>query len=258
LCFTTEKTTATLHHGGDTLTCTYHHKTKIPAISCIKDSKTRTTHIPITSTLTQQPINKVRKRVMCHEPDQATTLAAYNLNLNTSKQELLSLHETYAHADTREIQQQIRNYEIKANRQVATCQIPKCLSCSKNKGKKRSHKQHRRSITHDDSYPGSNTSIYHVDAANVPGYTWQHKGRPTQEIQEFYAIFFTTKHAWYTPRFRNHKPHLKPVVQNATMRNLHNDTKSRSIHIMLTTDHSASKHFKKQLTTKTRNFTSVA
>jgi IS30 family transposase len=26
----------------------------------------------------------------------------------------------------------------------------------------------------------------------------------------------TTKHAWYTPRFKNQKLHLKPVVQNAT------------------------------------------
>jgi hypothetical protein len=42
------------------------------------------------------------------------------------------------------------------------------------------------------------------------------------------------------------------------MRNLHNDAKSQSIHIMPTTDHSDLKHFKKQLTTKTRNFTSVA
>jgi hypothetical protein len=31
----------------------------------------------------------------------------------------------------REIQQQIKNCDIKAPRQVATCQIPKCLSCSK-------------------------------------------------------------------------------------------------------------------------------
>jgi hypothetical protein len=68
----------------------------------------------------------------------------------------------------------------------------------------------------------------------------------------------TTKHAWYIPRFKNKKPHLKPVVQNAIMRNSQNDTKSRSIHIMLTTEHSDLKHFKNQLKTKTRNFTSVA
>jgi hypothetical protein len=76
----------------------------------------------------------------------------------------------------REIQQQIKNCKIKAHRQVATCQIPKCLSCSENKGNKRSHKQQRRSITKDDNHPRSITSIDHVDAANVPGYPWQHKG----------------------------------------------------------------------------------
>jgi hypothetical protein len=103
------------------------------------------------------------------------THAAYHSNLNTSQQELLRLHETYAHADMREIQQQIKNCEIKAHRQVATCHIPKCISCSENKGKKRPHKQHRGSITKDDHHPGSNTSIDHVDVANVPGYTWQHK-----------------------------------------------------------------------------------
>jgi predicted GTPase len=59
------------------------------------------------------------------------------------------------------------------------CHIQKCLSCSENKGKKRSHKQHCRSITQDDNHPGPNTSIDHVYAANVHGYTWQHKGRPT-------------------------------------------------------------------------------
>jgi hypothetical protein len=79
----------------------------------------------------------------------------------------------------REIQQKIKNCEIKAHRQVATCQIPKCLSCSENKGKKRPHKQHRGSITKDESHPGYNTSIDHVEAANIPGYTWQHKVRPT-------------------------------------------------------------------------------
>jgi hypothetical protein len=71
----------------------------------------------------------------------------------------------------REIQQQIKNCEIKAHQQVATCQLPNCHSCSENKGKKRAHKQHHGSITKDDNCPGSNTPIDHVDAANVPGYT---------------------------------------------------------------------------------------
>jgi hypothetical protein len=67
-------------------------------------------------------------------------------------------------------------------------QILKCLSCCESKGKKRSHKKHRRSITQEDGKPGSNTSIDHVDAVNVPGYTWQHKGRPTFKIQKLRAM----------------------------------------------------------------------
>jgi hypothetical protein len=83
-----------------------------------------------------------------------------------------------------EIQQHIRNCEIKANRQVATCQIPQCLKCSEKKGKKRSHKQHRGSITQDDNYPGSNTSIDHVDEANAPPLHLAAQGTAhAQEIQ---------------------------------------------------------------------------
>jgi hypothetical protein len=178
-CFMTEETTATLFHGGDTFTCAYHPKTKISTLSCITDNKIRTPHVQSASTLAQQPSNKGRKRVIFLEPDHTITPAAYASNLNTSQQELLRLHETDTHTDMKEIQQKIKNCEIKANRRVSTCHIPKGLSCSENKGKKRSHKQHRGSITQNDNHPGSNTSIYHVDAANVPGYTWQHKGRPT-------------------------------------------------------------------------------
>jgi hypothetical protein len=114
-CFTTEEATATLYHGGDKFTCVYHPKTKIPTLSCITDSKTQKTHIPTTSTLAQQPSNKGRKRVIFHDDKQQYTPAAYHSNLNTSQQELLRLHETYAHADMREIQQQIKNCEIKAH-----------------------------------------------------------------------------------------------------------------------------------------------
>jgi hypothetical protein len=71
-----------------------------------------------------------------HYTHQITTPTAYNSNLNTAQQELLRLHETYTHADMKEIQQQIKNCDLKANRQVATCQIPKCLSCSKKKARK--------------------------------------------------------------------------------------------------------------------------
>jgi hypothetical protein len=187
-CFTTEETTATLFHGGGTFTYDYHPKTKIPTLCCITDKNKNTKCIQSASTLAQQPRNKGRKRVIFNETDNATTPAVYVSNLNTSQQEL-RLHETYAHADVKEIQHQIKNFKIKANRKVATCDIPTCISWSENKGKKRSHKKHRGSITQNDSHPGSNTLIDHVDADNVPGYTWQHKGRPTlKTYKKFHAI----------------------------------------------------------------------
>jgi hypothetical protein len=204
-CFTTEETTATLYHGGDTFTCDYHTKTKIPTLSCITDSKTKKTHIPTTSTLSQQPSNKGRKRVIFHDDKQQCTHAAYHSNIITSQQELLRLHETYAQADMREIQQQIVNCEIKAHRQVSTCQTPKCLSCSENKGKKISHKQHRGSITKDDNHLGSNTSIDHVDAANVPRYTWQHKWRPTLNKYKNFMLFVDQKTRLVYPSFQESK-----------------------------------------------------
>jgi hypothetical protein len=79
----------------------------MPIRSCITDNKTRTTHIPVASTLAQQPSNKGRKCVIFREPDQATTPAAYTSNLNTSQQDFLRVHETYAHTDMKEKQQQI-------------------------------------------------------------------------------------------------------------------------------------------------------
>jgi hypothetical protein len=102
-CFTTEETTATLLHGGDTFTYDYHPKTKIPALRCITDNKKNTTYIQAASTLSQQPSNTGCKCVIFHETNNTTTPAAYILNLNTSQQELLCLHETYAHADMKEI-----------------------------------------------------------------------------------------------------------------------------------------------------------
>jgi hypothetical protein len=188
-CFTTEEITATLFHGGDAFTCDYHPKTKIPTLCCITDKNKKTTYIQAASTLAQQPSNKGRTHVIFNETNNAITPAAYVSHMNTSQQELLRLHEIYAHADMKEIQHQIKNYEIKASIQVATCHIPKCLSCSKNKGKKRSHNKHRGLITQDDSHPGSNTSIDHVDADNVPGYTYQHKGRPTLKKYKNVMIF---------------------------------------------------------------------
>jgi hypothetical protein len=205
LCFTAEETTATLFHGGDTFTCAYHPKTKIPTLCCKTDNKIRTTYIQEASTLVQQPSNKGRKRVFFHEPNHATTPAAYTSNLNTSQQELLRLHETYAHADMKKIHHHIKNCEINANRQVTTCHIPTCLSCSENKGKKRSHKEHRGSITQNHSHPGSNTSIDHVDAANVPGYTWQHKGQTTLKKYKETMLFVDHKTRLVYPSFQESK-----------------------------------------------------
>jgi hypothetical protein len=98
-----------------------------------------------------------------------------------------------------------KNCDIKAPRQVATCQIPKCLSCSENKGNKRSHKQHCGSITQDDHHPVSNTSIDHVDAANIPGYTWQHKGRPTLKKYKDFMLFVDHKTRLVYPSFQESK-----------------------------------------------------
>jgi hypothetical protein len=157
---------------GDTFTCAYHPKTKIPTLWWVTDKSDKRTYTTSSTNLAQKPSYKGRTRIIVKETNNTTAPTAYTTNLNTVQQALLCLHETYAHADMKEIQQQIKNCEIKANRQVATCQIPKCLSCCENKGKKRSHKKHRGSITQDDIQRGSNTSIYHVDAANIPGYTW--------------------------------------------------------------------------------------
>jgi hypothetical protein len=88
-------------------------KLKKPTLSCITDSKTQKTHIPTTSTLAQKPSNKGRNHIIFHDANQQYTPAAYHSNLNTSQQELLCLHETYAHADMREIQQQIKTVKLK-------------------------------------------------------------------------------------------------------------------------------------------------
>jgi hypothetical protein len=63
--------------------------------------------------MAQQPNQKGRKRVIFHDTHQITNPVAYNSNLNTAQQELLHLHETYAHADMKEIQQQIKKLRLK-------------------------------------------------------------------------------------------------------------------------------------------------
>jgi hypothetical protein len=73
------------------------------------------------------------------------------------------------------------------------------------KGKKRSHNQHRGSITADDQRPGSSTSIAHVDASNVPGYTWQNKGRPTLKKYKNFMLFVYHKTRLVYPSFQESK-----------------------------------------------------
>jgi hypothetical protein len=48
------KNTAALFHRGDTSTCDYHPKTKIPTLCCITDKNKKTTYKPAASTLAQQ------------------------------------------------------------------------------------------------------------------------------------------------------------------------------------------------------------
>jgi hypothetical protein len=62
-----------------------------------------------------------------------------------------------------------------------------------------------RSITADDQRPGSNTSIDHVDAANVPGYTWQHKGCPTLKKYKNFMLFVDHKTRLVYPLFQESK-----------------------------------------------------
>jgi hypothetical protein len=155
--------------------CDYHPKIKIPIISCIPHITPKISPITATPTFAQQRSFKGRKRVTVNEIHNTTEPIRYLTYLNTARQELLRLHETYVHADMKEIQQDIKNCNIKATRQVELCQIAKCISCCENKGKHISHKRDRCSITQDDEKPASNTSINHVDAANFPGYTCQHK-----------------------------------------------------------------------------------
>jgi hypothetical protein len=47
-CFTTDETTATLYHGGDTFKCEYHPRTKIPTIGCLPANKSSKQQIPST------------------------------------------------------------------------------------------------------------------------------------------------------------------------------------------------------------------
>jgi hypothetical protein len=80
----------------------------MPALNFIADNKTQKIQIAAPSTFTHQPSNKGRKRAIFHNDKPPCPTATHHYNLNTSQQERLQLHETYAHADKREIQQQIK------------------------------------------------------------------------------------------------------------------------------------------------------
>jgi hypothetical protein len=60
-CFTTDETTTTFHHGGDTFKCEYHTRTKIPTTSCLPAHTASKQQIPSTS-MAPQPNHKGRKR----------------------------------------------------------------------------------------------------------------------------------------------------------------------------------------------------
>jgi hypothetical protein len=104
-CFTTEENTATLFHGEDTYTCDYHPKTKIPTLSCVTHQTNKTPQTTSAASFVQQPSYKGRKRVIINEINNTTEPTAYLTNLNTAQQEILRLHETYAYAAVKEIQQ---------------------------------------------------------------------------------------------------------------------------------------------------------
>jgi hypothetical protein len=52
---------------------------------------------------------------------------------------------------------------------------------------------------------GSNTSIGHVDTEKVPGYTWQHKGRPTLKKYKNVMLFVDHKTRLVYPSFQESK-----------------------------------------------------
>jgi hypothetical protein len=106
--FTTEENTATLFHGGDTFICDYHPKTKIPTLSFVMHQTNKITQTTPSSHFAQQPSYRGRKRVIVNKTNNTTEPTAYLTNLTIAQQELLRLQETYAHADMKEIQQQIK------------------------------------------------------------------------------------------------------------------------------------------------------
>jgi hypothetical protein len=59
---------ATIFQGGESISCDYHDKTKIPTITCKPLTGTKQIQTPVKSSLKQQPHSKGHKRVAITEP----------------------------------------------------------------------------------------------------------------------------------------------------------------------------------------------
>jgi hypothetical protein len=110
----------------------------------------------------------------------------------------------------------------------------------------------------DDHHPGSNTSIDHVDAANVPGYTWQHKGRPTLKKYKNFMLFVDHKTRLVYPSFKEFK-----TASEACRSKCDYETFAKLYNVTIDTYHAENgafrpETFQNQLITKTRNSISVA
>jgi hypothetical protein len=134
-CFTTEETTATLFHRGDTFTCAYQPKTKIPTLCCITDKTNKRTYTPSSANLAQQPSYKGRKRVIVKETNNTTAPTAYTSNMKTAQKELLRLYETYAHADMKEIQQKIKTASLRLTDKLQHVKYPNVYHVAKKRQK---------------------------------------------------------------------------------------------------------------------------
>jgi hypothetical protein len=119
-CSTTDKNKAIIFHGGDQYTCDYHPKTKIPTLSCVAHLTNKISQTTATTNFAPQPSFKGRKWFTVNAINNTTEPITYLTNRNTAQQVLLCLHETHAHTDMKEIQQKIKNCDIKATRQVVS------------------------------------------------------------------------------------------------------------------------------------------
>jgi hypothetical protein len=97
-----------------------------------------------------------------------------------------------------------------------------------------------------------------VDAANVPGYTWQHKGRPTLKKYKNFMLFVDHKTRLVNPSFQESK-----TASEACHSKCNHEKFAQRYHVTVNSYHADNGAFRSetyqiQLKTKTRNFTSVA